>query len=451
MDKRYNYTLVNGIKIPSPDNKNRFVPLDIFPSEMLARLEVTKSLTANMEGDGIGGAINMVMRDAPSAQQITVNLSAGYNTLFFNRPFYSYSHQSIATQSPYELYSNLYAAKPRDFSGELLNIKSAKPRPNIFFNTIYGDRFFKDRLGVMLGISFQNSFRGSNSTNFGSSLSTSDASNLPVLTGLNQRTFSDEQIRAGIHGKLDFRFSEKHKIQWYNALLDFRTYQVRDEKKTDFTIGYDPANGSYNLSYDTRFRYSHQNIYHSTLNGEHLLFTNKLKADWTAVYSKALNEVPDNSTVHTVSTVKNNIENQISVVTLGGAERRWEHNSDKDLAGQFNLFYTKQFGKISADFSTGGLYRDKKRENFFNEYQFRPYDESKPAGSQTNLIKGVDWNKYSEIKFSVFNPFGSTGDPLNYTASEKIAGGYLQAKFSGTGFQLNTGLRIENTDQGIIY
>lgn len=49
MDKRYNYTLVNGVKIPSPDNKNRFVPLDIFPSEMLDRLEVTKSLTANME------------------------------------------------------------------------------------------------------------------------------------------------------------------------------------------------------------------------------------------------------------------------------------------------------------------------------------------------------------------------------------------------------------------
>ena len=47
MDKRYNYTLINGVKIPSPDNKNRFVPLDIFPSEMLDRLEVTKSLTAN--------------------------------------------------------------------------------------------------------------------------------------------------------------------------------------------------------------------------------------------------------------------------------------------------------------------------------------------------------------------------------------------------------------------
>ncbi|RYY06965.1 MAG: TonB-dependent receptor, partial [Sphingobacteriaceae bacterium] len=32
MEKRYISTLVNGIKIPSPDNKNRYVPLDIFPA-----------------------------------------------------------------------------------------------------------------------------------------------------------------------------------------------------------------------------------------------------------------------------------------------------------------------------------------------------------------------------------------------------------------------------------
>ena len=35
MDKRYNYTLVNGVKIPSPDDKNRYVPLNIFPSDLM--------------------------------------------------------------------------------------------------------------------------------------------------------------------------------------------------------------------------------------------------------------------------------------------------------------------------------------------------------------------------------------------------------------------------------
>ena len=95
MDKRYNYTLVNGLKIPSPDNKNRFVPLDIFPSELLDRLEVTKSLTADMEGDGIGGAVNMVMKDAPQQRLLTVNVQTGYNSHFFDNDFQSFAHGDI--------------------------------------------------------------------------------------------------------------------------------------------------------------------------------------------------------------------------------------------------------------------------------------------------------------------------------------------------------------------
>lgn len=48
MDKRYNSTLVNGVKIPSPNDKDRYVPLDIFPAELLERLEVIKTLMPSM-------------------------------------------------------------------------------------------------------------------------------------------------------------------------------------------------------------------------------------------------------------------------------------------------------------------------------------------------------------------------------------------------------------------
>ena len=448
MDKRYNYTLVNGIKIPSPDNKNRFIPLDIFPSDMLARLEVTKSLTADMEGDGIGGAINMVMKDAPSAKTLSFNISTGYNSMFFERNFLSFNHNAINSKSPYELYSSLYSAKARDFSGDLTKINSSNPRPNLFFNSFWGDRAFRKKLGYMIGISFQNSFRGGNTINYGSSISTSDASNLPVVTGKSERTFSDEQTRLGVHGKLDYIFSENHKIQWYNAFLDFTNYQIRDSKGIDYSIGYDPLKGNYNVSYSTRFRYTHQNIKTSTLLGEDNIFNKKIKIDWALAYSEAFNEIPNNTTVNTVSTVRNNVENQVSVVTLGGESVRWEHNTDKDLSGKLNISSTVALKQSSLEISTGLLYRDKKRSNFFNEYDLRPFDDTKPVGSKNNLIKGVDWNNYSEIKYSVYNPFGSTGDPLNYDASEKIAATYLQTKLIHKNYQLITGLRVENTNQG---
>jgi hypothetical protein len=182
--------------------------------------------------------------------------------------------------------------------------------------------------------------------------------------------------------------------------------------------------------------------------GEDSFFEDRFKLDWSLAYALATNETPENTTVHTVSTVRNNVENQISVVTLGGADIRWENNSDEDLTAKINFSTQFALNNATIDFLAGGLYRIKNRANFFNEYNLRPFDDRKPIGQKNNLIKGVDWNDYSEILYSVYNPFGAIGDPLNYDASEKIQAGYVQGKLSAEHYQLNAGLRVENTDQG---
>jgi hypothetical protein len=452
MDKRYNYTLVNGIKIPSPDNKNRFVPLDIFPSELLDRLEVTKALTADMEGDAMGGVINMVMKDAPAQRQITANLSAGYNALYLERDYYSYNTRAIAGQSPYELYGENYPAKARDFNENVIKLQAGNAPPSLFAGFSYGDRLLKNRLGIMLAGSFQNSYRGSNSLYFNHTTATSDASNLPVLTSRNERTYSERQTRYGIHAKLDYRLSARHKLQWYNAYMDFANAQVRDNTKTELNIGYDPANGNYNLGFDTRFRMTRQQIINSTLKGLHyFLPDDKLKIDWSAAWSKAFNETPDNSSVYTSAHVQNGQMNAVSVVTTPyGAERRWEHNNDRDWAGYLNLLYAAFPDRpYKIDFSAGGMYRDKQRNNFYNAYLFLPYDEDKPS-MNNNLIKGIDWNDYSEIKFRLHNPYGSVGNQLNYDATEKIAAIYGQVKWQQQQWQVIAGLRLETTRQGFL-
>ena len=65
------------------------------------------------------------------------------------------------------------------------------------------------------------------------------------------------------------------------------------------------------------------------------------------------------------------------------------------------------------------MYRDKNRTNFFNQYDSNRMTNQNPR-SEKNLIEGVDWSKNTVRSNSrVFNPYGSTGDPLNYDASEK--------------------------------
>ncbi|WP_431210398.1 TonB-dependent receptor plug domain-containing protein [Puia sp. P3] len=129
MEKRYINTLVNGIKIPSPDDKNRFVPLDPFSSEILERLEVSKSLTPSMEGDAIGGTINLVMKDAPSTKLLQVNASGGYNNIFDKQDYLNFNSGSISKSSPAEIHGSDYHAVPADFQVNSLNY-SKKARPS---------------------------------------------------------------------------------------------------------------------------------------------------------------------------------------------------------------------------------------------------------------------------------------------------------------------------------
>ena len=138
MEKRYINTLINGIKIPSPDNKNRFIPLDLFPSELLERLEVGKSLTPNMEGDAIGGTINLVMKDAPEHLLLQANAAGGYNTSFPDQKFSQFDNATMNLQSPAQVKGNTYVATLSDFPLTHLNYTEKSKPTNSTFGLTFG-------------------------------------------------------------------------------------------------------------------------------------------------------------------------------------------------------------------------------------------------------------------------------------------------------------------------
>jgi TonB-dependent receptor len=77
---------VNGEQIPSPEADVRYVALDVIPSDQLASIEVSKSLTPDMDGDAVGGSVNLITRMAQSAKpRINGSLVGGYNALM-NKP-----------------------------------------------------------------------------------------------------------------------------------------------------------------------------------------------------------------------------------------------------------------------------------------------------------------------------------------------------------------------------
>ncbi len=113
---------INGSRIPSAEGDIRNVQLDLIPSDMIQMIEVNKTLTPDQDGDAIGGSINLVTKNSPGRFTISATAGSGYNWI------------------------------------------SRKAQMN--FGLTVGNRFFNDRLGVILSASYQNAPSGSYNTEF---------------------------------------------------------------------------------------------------------------------------------------------------------------------------------------------------------------------------------------------------------------------------------------------
>jgi len=76
-----NSVTLNGDRIPSAEGDNRRVQMDLIPSDMIQLIEVSKTLTPDMEADAIGGSVNLVTRSNPNGFRFSSTVSGGANPI----------------------------------------------------------------------------------------------------------------------------------------------------------------------------------------------------------------------------------------------------------------------------------------------------------------------------------------------------------------------------------
>lgn len=109
---KWNSNLINGNRLPAAEGTSnntggdRAVPLDIFPTEMIQYVQLSKAITPDIEGDAIGGSVNFITRTAPEKRTLGISVAGGYND------------------------------------------QAAGGSQNV--SLLYGDRFFNDKLGLMI-------------------------------------------------------------------------------------------------------------------------------------------------------------------------------------------------------------------------------------------------------------------------------------------------------------
>ncbi len=78
MGPEYSSITIDGSRVPGTDG-DRSVNLSMLTPDMLAGIEVYKSIRPDMDADVIGGLVNIRMGEASSKTRLRVNLESGYN------------------------------------------------------------------------------------------------------------------------------------------------------------------------------------------------------------------------------------------------------------------------------------------------------------------------------------------------------------------------------------
>ncbi len=107
LDPKYSTIAVNGVTAPSSSSTDRSTNMNLISPEIISGIEVMKANTADKDADGMGGTVNMLVKEADKDRKFNVSAQGGY-------------------------------------SGQIKELSNFK---GVLF---YSDRYFADKLGVML-------------------------------------------------------------------------------------------------------------------------------------------------------------------------------------------------------------------------------------------------------------------------------------------------------------
>ena len=255
-EAQLNTTTLNGIRIPSPEDTERTVSLDVIPSFLLGSIELVKALTPDMDGDAIGGSVNLITKNGFDYDGRTMNLKV--------------------------------AGGQRTMRGKNTSMAA--------FN--YADQLMDNKLGLIISTSYENNDMHTDNIEMEwddkyeyvtdvvddeeEETFVVEEKDGKILTDVQLRNYNLARERMGITGNLDYKLNENSKFYLRSMWNRYTDWEERDRMRYRFDksvdeeepgSGYDPADGLAvslaRIERDLKSRTSISYINSYTLGGEH--------------------------------------------------------------------------------------------------------------------------------------------------------------------------------------
>jgi TonB-dependent receptor len=120
LSDRYNIAMLNGALMPSTEPDRKAFSFDVIPSNLIDNLIINKTASADLPGDFAGGVIQVLTRDVPEENFLTVGVGAGYNSQSTGKDFISNGRST----GEYFGFGNRNESLPAGFGIDARNYKS---------------------------------------------------------------------------------------------------------------------------------------------------------------------------------------------------------------------------------------------------------------------------------------------------------------------------------------
>ncbi len=469
-EPRLNNVTIDGVQVPSPENY-RYVKLDTIPADLVESIQLNKTLTADMNGDGIGGSLNLVTRQA--------------------------------TDEPYFAVEGLFGHTPIN----------GMRQENQEFAT-YGRRFLADKkLGILATGSYDYNARGINDIEPGQGVNDiidpATGNTIGTVNGPNTidlRDYYYDRSRYGAGGTLDYKFDEHTTAYFrglYSHLDDFGEDSIN---RLNFGAFISPTQTDQTGStiYQNIYRRPTQELFSSSIGGRKELGQSTLSAHVALSQAKitggfttsqfagitptttptadpnapitnqdgvAFNTATNDPFLPgaRVTATPNNASiyngNQYSLSTINFQDN---HTFERDVEGQvdYSRGYTlgSNFGTWQMGFQARDVIKNQldnqpaaaanasnillsqfpgKRDDsnyYFGHYQVGPQSQATDIVSYYNANPG---------QFTLTPGGGPRDLRADFHVSERVYAGYLENTITHGRFRFNTGVRVESTTDGV--
>ena len=431
---------VNGNRLPSAEGDTRNVQLDLIPADMIQTIEVNKVVTSDMDGDAIGGEVNLVTKSTPSHRILNFTAGTGYIWI------------------------------------------SEKPQLNL--GATWGQRFFNDKFGVMASASYQYAPGGSDNTEF----EYVEKDGKVVLNEAQVRQYYVTRERQSYSLGLDYRFSPLHKISFkgiYNRRNDWENrYRISYKK-----LASDPSSQSVVIQTkagsdnNKDARLERQQTMDFTLDGEHQF--GRLNVDWASSFSRATEDRPNERYIGWKLKGSDDLDFGAAMEDAGKKqpycslaipsfdEGKWKldefTNSDQSISEneikeRINFSLPLVSGKFGNTLRFGYKYTNKHKKRNTEYYDYTDAADKYLSDWKDNLSTQVRSSFMPGSQYPIGTQFVSKGylgnmnfdkadgqelleeEAGNYKATEQIHAAYLRLdQRLGAKLTATAGLRMEST------